>query len=559
MKRLITTVAFICALAPVTAQDPLSLLLAEELNRNMEGLANEELPPYFISYRVNEEQTYHISTSFGEIINTMKEPTHSRLLTVNLRVGSHERDNTHPVGSRYIYLFGMVDTEGAPLPVDNSPLAIRQVLWSETMKQLGDARDQFAMVQTEIATKTGTEDSSDDFSHEDPVVYHDPPLSKELFSLDVEAWETRLKEYSAVFLQHDSILRGRANIEYKFERKYFVSTEGSNISENRLVCRLFIIAETMADDGMELPLYLTYYGRSPDDLPPHETILSDVEQMADLLMQLRRVPVADAYAGPALLSPESASVFFHEIFGHRIEGHRLKRDSDAQTFKRKVNEVVLNEELSVYFDPATATFNGYVLNGAYKFDCEGQPGQRVDIVKDGVLHNFLMSRTPIDSFPNSNGHGRAEAGKQPVTRQSNMFIETNKPYTEEQLREMLVKEAQRQGKEYGYYFVETMGGYTFTGRHSPNVFNVTPVLVYKIFVDGREDELVRGVDLIGTPLAIFANIEAAGDSPGVYNGNCGAESGRVPVSTVSPMLFVSQIETQRKHRGQERLPILPRP
>jgi TldD protein len=371
--------------------------------------------------------------------------------------------------------------------------------------------------------------------------------------------ESRLSDYSAVFLKHKHVLKGTANITYSYERKYFVSSEGSSITENRITCRLFIRGETQADDGMVLPVHLSYFGFSPDDLPSHEQILSDVEEMAALLIQMRTAPVADSYAGPALLSAESAGVFFHEIFGHRIEGHRLKEEDDAQTFKKKVNEKVLHENLSVYFDPGIERYDDFFLNGSYKYDCEGQRGQRVDIVADGILLGFLMSRTPIEGFSHSNGHGRAQAGYQTVTRQSNLIVETDTPYTETQLREMLILEAKRQGKEYGYYFVQTIGGFTTTGRFMPNSFNVTPVVVYRIYVDGRDDELVRGVDLVGTPLAIFSNIEAAGDTPGVFTGTCGAESGGVPTSTVSPMLFVTQIETQRKPKGQERLPILPRP
>ena len=41
-------------------------------------------------------------------------------------------------------------------------------------------------------------------------------------------------------------------------------------------------------------------------------------------------------------------------------------------------------------------------------DDEGQPAQRVELVDKGVLKTFLMSRLPVASFAESNGHGRAE-------------------------------------------------------------------------------------------------------------------------------------------------------
>ncbi len=555
MKNLLFLFAFLCFAVQLEAKDPLSSVLKDELSRNMKGMAGEEIEPYFMSYRVNETKNHFIRSSFGQLMEST--PDHLRKLAVHVRVGSHELDNTHPLrGSRY----GIMITDmGINIPVDNNPGGIRQLLWRETDKHFTRAKERFARVRSETAIKVETEDQSDDFTHETPVTYHEPPLKAEETEFDIEAWEDKLKEYSAVFLQHDNILRGTASFSFSYERKYFVSSEGSDITENRLTCRLFISGLTQAEDGMELPLNLSYFGFRPEDLPPHEQILAEIEEMAATLGKLRKAPIADAYSGPALLSPESAGVFFHEIFGHRVEGHRLKQETDAQTFKKKVGERVLSENLSVIFDPGMERYGDFFLNGSYKYDCEGQKGQRVTVVEDGILKDFLMSRTPIERFSNSNGHGRAQAGYQPVSRQSNLIVETSRPHSEARLREMLIEEARRQGRDYGYHFVSTRGGFTMTGRYMPNAFNVTPLVVYRVYTDGRDDELVRGVDLVGTPLAIFSNIEAAGDTHGIFTGTCGAESGGVPTSTVCPMVFVSQIETQRKPKGQERLPVLPRP
>ncbi|MDR1951649.1 MAG: TldD/PmbA family protein, partial [Bacteroidales bacterium] len=255
----------------------------------------------------------------------------------------------------------------------------------------------------------------------------------------------------------------------------------------------------------------------------------------------------------------AAGVFFHEIFGHRVEGLRLKSEEDGQTFKKKVGEVVLNKDFSVIFDPTIMFYKGLPLNGSYKYDDEGVKGEKVVVVDKGVLKNFLMTRTPIANFPKSNGHARAQVGFQPVSRQSNLIVETTKPYTDAQLREMLIEETKKQDKEYGYLFNRVTGGFTMTGRFMPNSFNVTPLEVYRVFVDGRPDELVRGVDLVGTPLAMFSQIEAAGDTYGNFAGTCGAESGGIPSGCCSPALFVKQIEMQKKDKAQNRPPLLERP
>ncbi len=537
------------------SQDKLSDILKEELNRNMETLKKEKAAPYYMSYRVNDVKTYNIETSFGQI--TRSGWTQNRRLCANVRVGNNKIDNNHPIkGEDY----GWFERDnGVKIPIENISEGIKQVLWKETDKQYRKSADLYAKVIANIAIKVEDEDKSDDFSKEQPNVYYEAPLNEKDIAFDIKNWEEKIKKYSAIFLQNKDVISGEANFSYTIERKYFVASDGSNITENRVTCRIMTNAETQADDGMNLPLYNSYFAFYPSDLPSDEIIINETKKLSEILTKLRTAPVVDSYTGPALLSAASAGVFFHEIFGHRIEGQRMKDESDAQTFKKKVGEKVLNENLSITFDPNITKFKQYFLNGAYKYDDQGQLGKKLIIVDKGIMKNFLMSRTPIEGFGNSNGHGRAQAGMQAVSRQSNMFVESIKPLTTAQLKQTLIAEAKKQGKEYGYLFVNTVGGFTTTGRYMPNAFNVTPTEVYRVYTDGRPDELVRGVDLVGTPLSIFSNIESAGDDYGLFTGFCGAESGSVPVSSICPTLFVKQIETQRKAKNQTKLPILPRP
>ena len=187
--------------------------------------------------------------------------------------------------------------------------------------------------------------------------------------------------------------------------------------------------------------------------------------------------MADPYTGPAILSGPASGVFFHEIFGHRLEGHRLK--TGGQTFKKMIGERVLPAAFQVYCDPTLRSYADTDLNGHYVYDDEGVKARRVDNVVDGVLKEFLMSRVPLDGFPASNGHGRTSGAGDPVSRQSNLIIETTRPHSEADLRKMLVAEAKKQGKEYGYYFKTVTSGFTYTGEGgSLNSFNVTPLEEY---------------------------------------------------------------------------------
>ena len=124
-------------------------------------------------------------------------------------------------------------------------------------------------------------------------------------------------------------------------------------------------------------------------------------------------------------------------------------------------------------------------------------------MEKGVLKNFLMSRTPIEGFDHSNGHGRRQQGYRIVARQSNLLVVSSKTVSRPELKKLLIEQVKTAGKPYGLLFDDIEGGFTFTQRVLPNAFNVRPTLVYRIYTDGRE-EMVRGVDLIGTPLIAFS-------------------------------------------------------
>jgi predicted Zn-dependent protease len=269
--------------------------------------------------------------------------------------------------------------------------------------------------------------------------------------------------------------------------------------------------------------------------------------------------VTDPFNGPAILSGRASAVFFHEVLGHRLEGQRQRGDEEGQTFTKMIGKPILPSFMSVTDDPTLKAFDGHPLSGHYTYDDEGQPARRVDLIKDGVLETFLMSRLPIASFADSNGHGRAEAGKMPTGRQGNLIVSSSKTVSEKELRQMLIDEAKKQGKPYGLYFEDISSGFAVTTRRSPQAFQVIPLVVYRVYVDGRPDELVRGVSIVGTPQAALNRIVATGDKQDIFNGICGAESGSIPVSAVAPAMLVSEIETQRQAQGISRPPILPPP
>jgi predicted Zn-dependent protease len=432
-------------------------------------------------------------------------------------------------------------------------------LWQATNDQYYQAVQRLTQVKGNMAVNAPTEDKSPDFVTGPAVQFFEPPLKMALDKATEQKLKNKIRLYSKAFAESKALANSSVRLSIANNRDYFISTEGSKIVENHPQINLSVTANVLADDGMELPLYKNYFVTELKELPKDEIVLADIDKMIKTLEKLKTAPVVDPYSGPALLSGEATGVFFHEIFGHRVEAARMKSENDAQTFKNKVGEQVLNKNLSVIFDPTIATYKGFKLSGGYNYDDEGVKSQQVSVVSKGVLTGFLTNRTPIEGFAKSNGHGRASIGQQPVTRQSNLIVESEQVFTAAELRTQFIDELKSQNLEFGFYFKAVSGGFTNTNRIQPNAFNVTPLEVYKVFANGNPDELVRGINLVGTPLAMFSEIEAVGGESGLFTGTCGAESGGVPVSSVCPMMFVKKIEIQKKQKSANTQPILDRP
>src|SRR5208283_1765144 len=343
------------------------------------------------------------------------------------------------------------------------------------------------------------------------------------------------------------------------ETDYFASSEGSRIVTPHTLARLVVVAATRADDGMDLFRDQTFEAETVDGLPQQAELEAAVHQLGRSLEALRKASITEPFDGPAILSGRAAAVFFHEVLGHRLEGQRQRGDEEGQTFTKDLGKEVLPPFLSVADDPTLASFDGIFLGGHYEYDSEGEKAERVELIQDGVLKNFLMSRLPIASFGASNGHGRAQDGFVPTGRQGNLIVTSTKTVPDAELRKELIEEAKKQGKPYGLFFEDISSGFAVTQRSSPQAFQVIPLVVWRVYVDGRPDELVRGVSIVGTPLAAMKKILVTGDKSEVFDGVCGAESGSIPVSAVAPAMLLSEIETQRQAQGTARPPILPIP
>ncbi len=537
--------------AIIPSQDRGQVLLnvmLRELDRAKLNLFKLDPAPYFISYAVRDQNSVIIIASDGALMSSVR--THRQMGDVSLHVGSPALDNTHD-GERSSGL-----TSGM-LSLGDDPNAISRQLWLLTDREYKKAVEAYLRVKTKTAVYAPDEDESPDFSQAAPTQHTE--VAGQPVYLDQANWEEKARKYSSYFRRYPEVYRSIVMAQLENTERYFVSTDGSKVESTEPVARLFIEALTRSDDGMDLLRVETFQASTPGQLPGEAEVSEKIERMATDLMKLRAAPVADPFSGPALLSGRAAAVFFHEVLGHRLEGQRQRGNLEGQTFTKKIHQQILPSFVSIVDDPTRRELNSVELAGWYKYDDEGVPAAPLHVVENGILKNFLMSRMPIKNFDHSNGHGRASEGFLPVGRQGNLIVTSTHTVADSEIRRKLIDEVKQQGKPYGLYFEDIQGGFTLTTREQPQSFQVLPIMVWKIYPDGRPDQLVRGIDLVGTPLAALNSILLTGETLHVFNGICGAESGNVPVSAVAPAILFSQIEVQRRAQSQERPPLLPPP
>jgi len=528
--------------------DALLETMQRELARATAALRKSDPAPYFLSYAAQDGDGITIAALNGSLVTSVS--IRRRQADVMMRVGTPALDNTHGASRPSGITSGM-------LPLGNNPDATARLLWQLTNREYEQASGAFLRVKTNEAVRSQEEDQSPDFSQENAKI--EMGASPPPFSLDQKAWEDRLRRISAVFLKYPDVYTSVVLLQGGMSRSYLATSEGTAIVEPSTIVRLIIEGETRANDGMDLLRVETFQAASPNQLPAESELIAKVEKIGADLKALRSAPPADPYIGPALLSGRAAAVFFHEVLGHRLEGHRQRDEREGQTFTKKVNQQVLPSFLTVVDDPTLKELNGIKLAGHYDFDDEGVAAERVEAVENGILRNFLMSRMPITNFNHSNGHGRRQAGLMPTGRQGNLIVTSTNTVKDSELRERFIEEIKKQGKPYGLYFEDIQGGFTLTTRALPQAFQVIPVMVWRVYPDGRPDELVRGVDIVGTPLLSLNNIILTGETEQVFNGVCGAESGQVPVAAVAPAMLFSEMEVQKRAKGTQRPPLLPPP
>jgi TldD protein len=543
------------ALAATSSTDVVLGAMRKELARATSKLRLKTYEaPYFIAYGVRDYDEREVMARLGAL--AVSDRDHGRQAHVEVRVGDYQLDNT----SSNHELFDLSDPDSWDPPtqtsIDDDPAALRTTLWLLTDVKYKRALSDYAKKRGRRVTAIEESEGVPSFSREKAHTAIEP--------LGTVEWDDgklaeRARKASLLYRKHPELFDATVRFSVDRVSRYMIDSEGSTLVSDRIIYGVQLSAVTRAKDGMLLTHDKVFYARSPGALPDDAKIAETVELLAKELGELRNAKVIDPYTGPALLMEGAAGVFFHETVGHRLEGERQNDEKEGRTFKGQVGKLVLPDFLTVVDDPTTRNMGSIDLNGYYTMDDEAVPARAVTLIDHGILRDYLKSRTPIEGSLKSNGHGRAEGTNSPMGRMGNLFIRSSKKLPMAALKEKLLEEVRRQGKPFGLIIRDLAGGSTNTSNYGFQAFKGQLRLVYKVDVKTGEETLVRGVEMVGTPLTTVSKIIATSDTEGVFNGFCGAESGFVPVSTIAPAVLMSEIELQRVTKAAERPPILPPP
>ena len=541
------------------ARDPrLAILnaMAQEGARSMERLRLTGYePPYFLAYQVKDLRQEELSGRFGAVFEDASR--HDRKLLVDVRVGSYDLDSSgRDEMSMFMGPEGQTYFASKDAPLEDQPHALRNALWLVTDEKYKEALASYFKKKSKGVYRADETERAPSFTREAPQRHVD---ASKPFAFDRARWQGEVRRLTALFRDHPDVFDSSMKVSAEKQIRWFTSSEGTALVTEEALFGVHVQAVARAVDGQLLENSRDFYARSEAALPGSGKLDSEVRALIQELEALRTAPALDPYTGPAILMPEAAGVLFHEAVGHRLEGERQDDDKEGQTFKGQMGRPILPSFISVVDDPTLGAQGDTALNGFYSFDDQGVPARRTVLVEDGILRTFLLSRKPVKPFTRSNGHGRSQGANAPVARMGNLLVTSKRQVSSAELKRRLIEEAKRQGKPYGLIIKDITGGNTNTMSYGYQAFKGTPRLAYRVDVATGKEELVRGIELIGTPLTSINKLVATSDEVRVFNGFCGAESGYVPVSTIAPATLITEIELQRVARANERSPILPAP
>jgi len=518
-------------------KDPVLKAMLEELDRSMTHLQLAGFSkPYFIEYRVEDVQDFETRASFGATEGSQRG--HARVARISVRVGDYKTDNSGPRGDGALQLTS----------VEDDPIALRSALWTGTDQAYKAALAAYAQKQAELK-QVQTPPQADDFSKAKPIISLTAPLT---LSVDQQAWTDRVAHDSGIYRTDPAVNTSQLQIQYstagfhaRVTTTWIVSSEGAIVRKSAGNYSESFGVGTQADDGMHLDRSYATSGIALGDLDSAEEFRSRAVNLIASLSDLRKAPIVEEeYHGPVLLSADASADTLHALLAAGVTATRPKLGTEARTngpFASSYKARIMPDFLSVVDDPALKTWQGKDLVGSYSVDDEAVPAQTVKLVAEGHLENYLIGRTPVRDFPESNGHARAGIAGPPRPVIGVMKVTAQQGLSDDELLHKLLELAKERGLK-SVYYVETLGA------------EATPRLLYRVDLDGKRT-LVRGAVLDDLDQrALRTGVVAAGQNLWVAN-----YATEIPETVIAPALLFDDVTVKRANETNDKLPYYPPP
>jgi hypothetical protein len=556
----------LCAQAPPA--DPLMQAMRDEVNRSVKlNLPNLEAP-YFVEYVLDVSDQFSVSASLGALLARSRD--RFRVPEVHVRVGDYKFDNTNFAGGgggeRY-------DLGGFPL--DNDYPVLRRYLWLETDSAYKGAVEGISRKRAAMRNINQNEQLND-FARAVPV-HLIKPFQK--LSIDEKTWVGRVRTLSALFAQYPEVKTSQVELHADTGGYYVVNSEGTEVQAPEDVAYLRARATSQSPDGMTLHDTVAFHALDAEHLPSEEQMTRSFTKMAENLAALARSPKGEDYNGPVLFESEAGPQIFAEVLSKNLTLSRApvgaRGGVQSSEFEGRIGARILPDTFEVVDDPTQKEWRGKPLFGSYDVDREGVVPVPLHLVEKGALKGFLLTRQPVRGFEGSNGRARLPGRQANVADISNLFVSSSDTIPAADMKKKLIELIQARNKPYG--IVVRKMDFPSTASRGELVRMLQgaqgtthpismPLLVYKVFPDGRE-ELVRGMRFRGFNARSLKDILAVGDDATAFDfmdniapfALVGDAEYTTEACVVAPSIIIDDLELHPVDDEQPKLPVVPAP
>jgi TldD protein len=553
-------------------------------------IPNIEQPvrPYYVEYRLLDLEVREVVAEFGTLFSSTH--TRNRFMDVEARVGNNKLDSSNFVSDDGFR--GFIGPTGS-VGIDRDYDSLRQDLWIATDQAFKEAVETYSRKQAYLSSLARQSDI-DDFSKAEPVKLIEPLETPDWTNRN---WDQEARETSAALRAFSEIHEGRVTYYIVYATEYLLTSEGTEIRQNRRFAAIEAGMSALADDGVPLSHFYAAYAAQPAGLPNVEAARKGLNVAGTELMALRAAPTAQDYTGPVLFEARAAAPLVAQILGPAVNGARppisfspvmeqmLSGLGGKSDWVGRLGARVLPASVSVADDPAAKEFNGTALIGGYSVDDEGVRAQKVTLVENGNLRGELMSRRPGPDSENSNGHGRAAFLNDAKPTMSNLFFTSAETVSAADLKKKFLDTCRAEKLNY-CLVVREMDNPALSLLHQEDFTELLasygggagtgdrlPLVVYRVYPDSGREEIIRGARIIGLNSRALRNIAAIGNDNFAYNymqsqitgfagtalGAFGSAQNGLPSSVVAPSLLFDEVEVRGARGEAKRLPLLPPP